>query len=166
MFVPLGPALFKSPRCSPACAKTGWLHAQTRMKHGRRRQCGGGVELRYFGKARAPGGITFIEGEVRAVCHDGRAAWPGPARGRAGLVAAPFGRRETATWHFGAAQRLRHVCPDLIEGFDPDKIDCAAYTLRIGREVYVSPSTAVDAATQTKTVLDEGQDLVIRSCDN
>ena len=62
---------------------------------------------------------------------------------------------------FWSGETLAARLPNLIEGFDPDKIDCAAYTLRIGREVYISPSTAADAATRTKTVLDERQDFGI-----
>ena len=62
---------------------------------------------------------------------------------------------------FWSGATLAARLPDLIEGFDPDKIDCAAYTLRIGPEAYVSPSTAAEAATRTKTVLDHRQDFVI-----
>jgi dCTP deaminase len=62
---------------------------------------------------------------------------------------------------FWSGKTLEVRLPDLIEGFDPGRIDCNAYTLRIGREVYISPSTAAEAATRTKIVLDEKQDFVI-----
>ena len=45
--------------------------------------------------------------------------------------------------------------------FSSTQIDCAAYTLRVGREVFVSPSTAVEAARQTRVLLEKGQDFVI-----
>ena len=51
--------------------------------------------------------------------------------------------------------------PSLIDDFSPSRIDCAAYTLRVGREVFISPSTAAEAATQTKVLLEEGQDFAI-----
>lgn len=45
--------------------------------------------------------------------------------------------------------------PSLIDPFDPAKVDCAAYTLRTGSEVYVSPSEAEqDAKTITIRKLD------------
>ena len=62
---------------------------------------------------------------------------------------------------FWSGETLAARLPNLIESFDPDKIDCAAYTLRMGREVYISPATAADVATRTKTLLDERQDFVI-----
>ena len=62
---------------------------------------------------------------------------------------------------FWSGATLAEQLPGLIEGFDAKQIDCAAYTLRIGREVYISPSTAADASTRTKTILDTGQDFVI-----
>ena len=62
---------------------------------------------------------------------------------------------------FWSGTTLAERLPDLIDGFDSDQLDCAAYTLRIGREAYVSPSTAADAATRTKTLLGEGEDFII-----
>ena len=62
---------------------------------------------------------------------------------------------------FWSGATLASRLPELIDGFDRDKIDCAAYTLRIGPEAYVSPATAMEAATRTKTVLKEREDCII-----
>lgn len=62
---------------------------------------------------------------------------------------------------FWSGKTLESRLPELIEDFDPERIDCAAYTLRVGREVYISPSTAVEATTRTKTILGERQGIVI-----
>ena len=62
---------------------------------------------------------------------------------------------------FWSGETLESRLPELIEGFDPDQIDCAAYTLRIGREVYISPSDTKEAATRTKTILKDGEGFVI-----
>ena len=40
---------------------------------------------------------------------------------------------------FWSGETLAQKLPSLIEPFDRKAIDCAAYTLRIGNEVYVSP---------------------------
>ena len=59
---------------------------------------------------------------------------------------------------FWSGDTLETRLPGLIEGFSRDQIDCAAYTLRVGSEVFISPSTAVEAARKTKLLLkkDEG----------
>lgn len=47
----------------------------------------------------------------------------------------------------------------LIDAFDPSRIDCAAYTLCVGEEIYVSPDQKIDASMRhTKQLLstDEG----------
>jgi dCTP deaminase len=62
---------------------------------------------------------------------------------------------------FWSGETLESRLPELVEEFDPDQIDCAAYTLRIGREVYISPSTTAEAATRTKTILKEKEGFVI-----
>lgn len=62
---------------------------------------------------------------------------------------------------FWSGETLESRLPNLIEGFDPEQIDCAAYTLRIGREVYISPSTASEATTRTKRILKENEGFVI-----
>lgn len=41
---------------------------------------------------------------------------------------------------FWSGETLESKLAKLIEPFDPKRVDCAAYTLRVGREVYVSPS--------------------------
>ena len=52
--------------------------------------------------------------------------------------------------------------PPLIDPFDPLKVDCAAYTLRVGSEVYVSPSEAEqDAKAITIRKLDPGEAFTI-----
>jgi len=63
---------------------------------------------------------------------------------------------QAATYWSGEtlAQRLGQ----LIEPFDAQRIDCAAYTLSIGEEIYVSPSEATadkDKVTITKLARDE-----------
>ena len=51
---------------------------------------------------------------------------------------------------FWSGKTLAYRLPDLIEPFDAERIDCAAYTLAIGPEVYVSPTDqTADAATTT-----------------
>ena len=41
---------------------------------------------------------------------------------------------------FWSGDKLEYRLGDLIDPFDPDKIDCAAYELRMGGQFYVSPS--------------------------
>ncbi|HJU18084.1 MAG TPA: hypothetical protein VJ770_16650 [Stellaceae bacterium] len=41
---------------------------------------------------------------------------------------------------FWSGETLRARLPPLIEPFQPERVDCAAYTLSIGPEVYVSPN--------------------------
>jgi len=43
---------------------------------------------------------------------------------------------------FWSSKTLLERLPGLIDRFDKDAVDCAAYTLKIGEEVYVSPSVA------------------------
>jgi dCTP deaminase len=51
---------------------------------------------------------------------------------------------------FWSGETLGERLPDLIEPFSADRIDCAAYTLAVGPEVYVSPSDqSVDPAQVT-----------------
>ena len=40
---------------------------------------------------------------------------------------------------FWSGETLRERLAPLIEPFEPERVDCAAYTLSVGREVYVSP---------------------------
>jgi dCTP deaminase len=50
----------------------------------------------------------------------------------------------------------------MIEPFDPTQIDCAAYTLRMGREVYITPDYQVSRLSgHTKQTLTERQHFII-----
>lgn len=63
---------------------------------------------------------------------------------------------------FWSGETLGQKLPDLITPFDPGAIDCAAYTLRVGREVYVSPDRELTAPTRhTKQTLGDGQGFAI-----
>ena len=62
---------------------------------------------------------------------------------------------------FWSGDTLETRLPGLIEGFSRDQIDCAAYTLRVGSEVFISPSTAVEAARKTKLLLKEDEGFAI-----
>ena len=61
---------------------------------------------------------------------------------------------------FWSGETLAARLPGLVEPFEESKIDCAAYTLQVGPEVYVSPSIVDDAST-TKVRLSEGQAFAI-----
>ncbi len=63
---------------------------------------------------------------------------------------------------FWSGETLANELKTLIEPFDPKKIDCAAYTLSIGNEVYVSPThQALDPNVQTKMQLAPNQAFAI-----
>ena len=62
---------------------------------------------------------------------------------------------------FWSGDTLETRLPGLIDGFSRDQIDCAAYTLRVGSEVFISPSTAVEAARKTKLLLKEDEGFAI-----
>jgi dCTP deaminase len=63
---------------------------------------------------------------------------------------------------FWNGEKLLEKLPNLIEGFQADKIDCAAYTLTIGDEVYISPSQQLTTANeQTIRKLDLNEAFVI-----
>lgn len=63
---------------------------------------------------------------------------------------------------FWSGETLAQKLPDLIKPFDPDAIDCAAYTLHVGDEVYVSPDREVVAPSRhTKQPLAEGEAFTI-----
>ena len=51
---------------------------------------------------------------------------------------------------FWRAETLSQKLPDLIEPYDPNAIDCAAYTLHMGDEVYISPDNNPDRHTKQK----------------
>lgn len=63
---------------------------------------------------------------------------------------------------FWSGEKLAEQLGGLITPFDPRQIDCAAYRLRVGPEVYISPSEdADDAKTRTKIQLAEGKSFPI-----
>lgn len=65
---------------------------------------------------------------------------------------------------FWSAETLAEKLPNLklIDPYDPDAIDCAAYTLRVGNEVYVSPDQNVENPDRhTKQKLADGECFAI-----
>src|SRR4249919_1890162 len=58
-------------------------------------------------------------------------------------------------------ERLAIELPKLIQPFDASRIDCAAYTLRVGSEVYISPSNDSEAASRTRADLKERESFMI-----
>ena len=63
---------------------------------------------------------------------------------------------------FWSAETLAQRLPTLVNPFRSDRIDCAAYTLAVGSEVYVSPSDqSPDPDTVTIRRLDPGQTFAI-----
>lgn len=59
---------------------------------------------------------------------------------------------------FWSGEKLEGVIPGLIEPFNPEAIDCAAYTLHVGDEVYVSPDREVASPSRhSKQKLSEGE---------
>ena len=62
---------------------------------------------------------------------------------------------------FWSGETLAKRLPELIEPFHESRIDCAAYTLRVGPEVYVSPSRSEQASSASKVQLAEGEGFPI-----
>ena len=63
---------------------------------------------------------------------------------------------------FWSGETLIERLPKLIEPFVSERVDCAAYTLAIGPEVYVSPTDqTADPATVTVRKLDEDEAFTI-----
>jgi dCTP deaminase len=63
---------------------------------------------------------------------------------------------------FWSGETLLNQLPHLISPFDPGKVDCSAYTLRVGSEVYVSPSESEqDPKKITIQKLDDGDSFTI-----
>ena len=63
---------------------------------------------------------------------------------------------------FWSGETLSQRLPGLIEPYDAKKIDCAAYKLRIGPDVYVTQTSQDrDPKAKTKVQLDEGQGFTI-----
>ncbi len=64
---------------------------------------------------------------------------------------------------FWRGETLNERLPSLVDPFDAGAIDCAAYTLRVGGEIYVSPDRQVgDPSRHTKQRLELGKDLLSR----
>jgi dCTP deaminase len=65
---------------------------------------------------------------------------------------------------FWSGETLRERLTLLIEPFAPERIDCAAYTLSVGAEIYVSPNDqTADPSTVTVRKLDPGDAFTIPS---
>lgn len=63
---------------------------------------------------------------------------------------------------FWCAETLLERLPQLIDPFDPKAVDCAAYTLHVGNEIYVSPDQAIKNPNRhTKQKLADGQSFAI-----
>ena len=63
---------------------------------------------------------------------------------------------------FWSGETLIERLPQLIEPFSPDRVDCAAYTLAVGPEIYVSPNDqTADPETVTVRKLAEGEAFTI-----
>jgi dCTP deaminase len=63
---------------------------------------------------------------------------------------------------FWSSQTLETRLPPLITPFKPEAIDCAAYTLQVGPELYVTPTAGLEsAATHTKRQLGEDEGFTI-----
>jgi dCTP deaminase len=63
---------------------------------------------------------------------------------------------------FWSGETLVERLPKLIEPFVPERVDCAAYTLAIGPEVYISPTDqTADPSTVTVRKLDENEAFTI-----
>ena len=63
---------------------------------------------------------------------------------------------------FWRGETLAEKLPSLIEPFDPESVDCAAYTLHVGNEIYISPDRKVKNLNRhTKEVLTKGDGFVI-----
>lgn len=63
---------------------------------------------------------------------------------------------------FWGGERLKAELNTLITDFEPARVDCAAYRLRVGPEVYVSPTgEPEDPRNKPKTKLNAGQGFTI-----
>ena len=63
---------------------------------------------------------------------------------------------------FWSGESLRERLKELIEPFNPERIDCAAYTLSVGQEVYVSPNEkSIDPTTVAIRRLDSEEAFTI-----
>ncbi len=63
---------------------------------------------------------------------------------------------------FWSGEKLKEKLPQLIEPYDEMAIDCAAYTLHVGNEIYVSPDRKVsDPTRHAKQRLAAGESFTI-----
>lgn len=63
---------------------------------------------------------------------------------------------------FWSGETLKERLPQLVYPYDEGAIDCAAYTLRVGSEVYVSPDRQISAPDRhTKQTLEQGDSFTI-----
>jgi len=63
---------------------------------------------------------------------------------------------------FWSGEKLETELCGLIRPFDKDAIDCAAYTLSVGNELYISPDKAVeDISRHSKQRLEPGESFAI-----
>ena len=63
---------------------------------------------------------------------------------------------------FWSGETLRQRLSEIIDSPNPDLIDCAAYTLRLGPEVYITPHEATkDPQTTTKRLLGQKESFTI-----
>jgi dCTP deaminase len=69
---------------------------------------------------------------------------------------------DTPTGFFWSGETLEDRLPSLVDPYSQDLVDCAAYTLTIGHEVYVSPSTqATEPQNATVRRLADGEAFTI-----
>ncbi len=65
---------------------------------------------------------------------------------------------------FWSGEKLEERLPQLVDPFDVNAIDCAAYTLRVGHEVYISPDREIaEPSRHTKRTLGRGEGFTIPS---
>lgn len=63
---------------------------------------------------------------------------------------------------FWSGEKLKERLSELVDPPDPDHIDCAAYTLSVGPEYYVSPTDQTpDAKSRSLLLLQQGQAFAI-----
>ena len=63
---------------------------------------------------------------------------------------------------FWRGETLSKKLPGLIKPFDPEAVDCAAYTLRVGDEIYVSPDQKIkNPDRHTRQTLTKGEGFAI-----
>lgn len=75
------------------------------------------------------------------------------------MASTPDSDKPTGFW---SGETLLQKASKLISPFNSTNIDCASYTLTVGREIYISPdSSKVDPRYKTKRDLNHGQNFYI-----